>query len=404
MEYTFDSVGVYTVTLDVERCRVGFNYHHETKEVEILPPPVITLTDDVTTCSGTPVTLTAIEGYDESEGLYKFEWTNAAGQVFGDSTSNSIVVDEESIYTVTVSYQVPEGEDPATYETCAVSSSVFVGPAFDFELNHSSEESCYEENRVTFAPNTPVSGDWAYQLQGDDAAPTPVGEGFEYELNVSNLPGPGIYEIIFTTEDPILEDCIVEKRVELIVNPLPEFTITAITPAADCNSQDGSFEISMISDADSVIVVETGTTFLNVVQGETLPTIDNLDPGIYTVRARLGSCAFIKTVSISNSNPPNNFDPSVEVTPETCGPEGTLNGSMDIAFSDPSQVGNYVLTREEDGIQLMGTFTGDITLSLSSGNYAVELSDENNCAVPFDSLFTIGGKSRVQFTHPSHWL
>ncbi|MDN3671311.1 hypothetical protein QWY93_18740 [Echinicola jeungdonensis] len=74
MEYPFDSAGVYTVTLDVERCRVGFNYHHETKEVEIPPPPVLTLIDDVTTCSGNPVTLTAIDGYDESEDLYNFDW------------------------------------------------------------------------------------------------------------------------------------------------------------------------------------------------------------------------------------------------------------------------------------------------------------------------------------------
>ncbi|MDN3671330.1 hypothetical protein QWY93_18845 [Echinicola jeungdonensis] len=106
----------------------------------------------------------------------------------GDSSSNTIVVDEASIYTVTVSYKTPVGEDPATYETCAVSSSVFVGPAFDFDLNQTAESSCYNENVVNFAPNTPVEGDWAYQVQGDSTSFVSLGRGFELNLNVSNYP------------------------------------------------------------------------------------------------------------------------------------------------------------------------------------------------------------------------
>ncbi|MDN3671339.1 hypothetical protein QWY93_18900 [Echinicola jeungdonensis] len=53
--------------------------------------------------------------------------------------------------------------------------------------------------------------------------------------------------------------------------------------------------------------------FINVTQGETL-TPGNLDPGIYTVKARLGGCVNFKTVSIQNNNPPSSFDPTVTLT------------------------------------------------------------------------------------------
>ena len=122
-----------------------------------MAPPELTLPQAETLCLGSPISLTAIDGYDPAEGLYDFEWRNAAGQLFGDENSNTIFVNEESIFTVTVSYRRPVGVPEDFFNPCPASASVFVGPAFEFELTQSAEEVCYDESLVVFAPDTPVS-------------------------------------------------------------------------------------------------------------------------------------------------------------------------------------------------------------------------------------------------------
>ena len=399
MEYAFDSAGVYTVSLAVERCG-NPDFYNGSMEIEILAPPVITLQDDVTLCSGETVTLTAIDGYDPSEGLYTFEWRNAAGEFFGDENSNSIEISEESIYTVTVSYVTPADAD-SSFQTCPSTSSVFVGPAFDFELNQEAEESCYESEQITFSPDTPVSGEWSYQLQGSTEEPTVLGEGYQWDLNVANLPGPGIYDIIFRADDPILPGCVVEKRAELLVKPLPEFTTNIISTATDCASPEGSFDITMLSDAETVTIVETNEVFTNVSEGETIGPIEDLLPGIYTVTAENEGCSYTKTVNIINENPPAGFEYSITANPETCVPEGVAEGSLEINLTGTPTLGTYVITSEEDGSQFTGTIDGSTSIALGDGTYAVEITDPNGCAVPDPELHVIENKSLTSFSVPA---
>src|SRR5690606_19926275 len=154
LEQIFNNPGTYTVDLRVDRCGDP-TYFEATTEILVEAPPELTLADDATLCAGNPVTLTAIDGYDPAEGLYDFEWTNAAGQVFGDENSNEITVDEESIYTVIVSYRLPDGlsdDEALLYETCPATAEIFVGPAFEFDLTQTADEVCYEEMSVIFAP------------------------------------------------------------------------------------------------------------------------------------------------------------------------------------------------------------------------------------------------------------
>ncbi|MBD8490190.1 gliding motility-associated C-terminal domain-containing protein [Echinicola sp. CAU 1574] len=400
MEYAFDSAGVYTVSLDVERCG-NPEYYRGSMEIEIVAPPELTLQDDITLCSGNTVTLTAIDGYDPSEGLYNFEWINSAGEILGDSTSNSIDVTEESIYTVTVNHVIPAGAD-STFQSCPATASVFVGPAFDFEVNQDAESSCYEENYITFAPDTPVSGEWSYQLQGSNDTPTILGEGYEWEVNVEELPGPGTYDIIFRADDPILPGCVVEKRVELLVSPLPELTTNVISTATDCATPDGSFEFTMLSDADTVTVVETGEVFLGVTEGQTIGPIADLLPGIYTITAVNGGCSFTETVSIDNENPPAGFSYTISVSPESCGPTGVDNGSISIILQGTPNTGSYVITREDDGEQFTGTINGEVNVSLEDGTYAVEVSDPAGCAVPDAQNYIIENQGLVSFSVPSN--
>ncbi|WP_215224516.1 gliding motility-associated C-terminal domain-containing protein [Echinicola shivajiensis] len=399
MEYSFDSAGVYTVFLDVERCG-NPNYYSGNMEIEVVAPPVITLQDDVTFCAGDTITLTAIDGYDPSEGLYTFEWQNAAGELLGDENSNSIDISEESIYTVTVSYIVPAGAD-STFLSCPASSSIFAGPAFDFELNQDAAESCYESTTILFTPDSPVDGQWFYQLQGSDDPPVALGPGYDLELDVNTLPGPGTYDIIIQVEDPILPGCIVEKRAELLVLPLPEFTTTVISTATDCASPEGSFDITMLADADTVTIVETNEVFIDVSQDDVLGPFESLLPGIYTVIAvNDNGCIFAQTVNITNENPPAGFEFSISTTPETCGPDGIVDGSMEITLTGSPQTGSYVITKEADGSQYSGDIDGSVLIPLGGGNYAVEISDPNGCAVSAPEMHNIPGKRLTRFSIP----
>ena len=179
LDQVFTEPGLYTVNLNVTRCATP-DYYDANLEIQVDAPPTLTLEADATLCSGNPVTLTAIDGYDPADRTYDFLWTNAAGQVFGDENSNSITVDEESIYTVEVSFRVPDGltdDEAALFETCPATAEVFVGPAFEFDINQDAQEVCYEDVVVTFAPDTPVTGEWYYE-QDQNGTPVLIGEFF----------------------------------------------------------------------------------------------------------------------------------------------------------------------------------------------------------------------------------
>lgn len=403
LDQPFDRAGKYTIDLRVDRCGDA-DYYEESTEILVQAPPELTLADDATLCSGTPVTLTAIEGYDPAEGLYDFQWTNAAGQVFGDENSNEITVEDESIYTVKVNYRLPDGlteEEAAQYESCPATAEIFVGPAFEFEITPSEDEVCYGEVTVNFVPDTPISGEWFYTLDGDTAR-TSLGEFFELELAVNTLPGPGQYEIIFVTTDPILAGCTVEKKVDLLVNELPLFTAVQTTPAADCAAADGAFEITMQGAAETLTIVETGDTYNNVLSGNSISVADLL-PGIYTIKATNSTgCTYTATVAVENSNPPSGFDYTIATTEEVCDATGIGNGTLSITFDSP-QSGSYIVTRQGDGQEFTASFSNIATVNipLPHGEYSVEVRDLANCSVPDPGLYTVDRKMEAIFSVPT---
>lgn len=404
LEQLFNEPGIYTVELRVDRCGDA-EYFRDSTQIEVVAPPILTLADDATLCSGTPVELTAIDAYDPAEGLYDFEWVNAAGQVFGDANSNTITVDEESIYTVTVSYRLPDGlsdEEALLYETCPSVAEVFVGPAFEFDLTQTETVVCYEETSVIFAPNTPITGEWFYELNGDPNR-VALGEFFELELLIPSLPGPGQYQIIFVTQDPILLDCTVEKKLDLLVNELPLLTALQTTPATDCSTPDGSFEITMQADASTVTVVETAEVFTNVSAGDVIPVL-NLLPGVYTLEAENSTgCLYSASVTVVNSNPPIGFVYTVTETDETCSTTGISPGRLSINFTSGPQSGSFVITRQGDGQQFTGTFlnTALVNVQVSYGEYAVEILDPTSCAIPSPDLYLVEQKLEVIYSVPT---
>lgn len=400
LEQQFTTPGIYTVDLRVDRCaEVG--YYTASGEINVLAPPTLTLADDVTLCAGTPVILTAIEGYDPVEGLYDFQWVNAAGQIFGDTDANSITVDQESIYTVTVTYR--ESTTPGA-SSCPAVRSVFAGPAFEFEINQSADEICFEDTVVRFGPDTPISGEWYYTRNGD---PTRVliGEFFELELRINRqLPGPGTYEIFFLAEDPILPGCNIEKRADLIVHELPALTAAQTSPASTCIAADGSFVITMQAAASTVTITGTTFSFTNVAAGDVLPPVTGLEAGIYTIEAENSfGCSFSTPVTIINSTPPVGFDYTVSTSDETCSPTGIEDGILTINFTSGPQTGSYEIIRQGNDTRYLGTFNSSTTVTapVPYGSYLVNVLDPSGCNIPSNGTFVVGEKNEVVYSVPT---
>lgn len=404
LEHPFSRDGRFTVTLRVDRCdEVG--YFEESIEVEVVAPPELTLPDDVVLCAGSPVDLTAIDNYDPAEGLYDFEWRNAAGQLFGDVDSNTISVNEESIYTVTVSYRIPDTADGELFDVCPATKDVFVGPAFDFDLNQSAEEVCFDDELVVFAPNTPLEGEWFYEVEGSGNRVS-LGTFFELELEPSSLPSPGIYQIIFIGEDPIIDDCLFEKRADLTVYALPAVAITPLTDADDCNTPNGSFELEALTDIGRLEISELNFSQTNISAGETLPVFTDLEPGLYTIQMESDfGCEFVQTAVIRNLNPPAEIDGfTVTSEDEICTLDGVADGRIIIDFPNGPASGSYLLVRQESGEEFLGLFVneGQIVIEVPEGTYAVEITDEFGCEVPSEDLHTVEKKEQAEFSIPSN--
>lgn len=405
LDQIFTLPGKYTVELRVDRCGDPI-YYEATGELEVVAPPTLTLAADATLCAGNPVTLTAIDGYDPADGLYDFRWTNAAGQIIGDENSNSITVDEESIYRVEMSYRLPNGlsqEEADLFETCPSTAEVFVGPAFEFEITQTATEVCFEEISVTFAPDTPISGEWFYERNGDGNRVS-LGEFFELELWVNTLPGAGLYDIYFVTEDPILAGCTVEKRLQLLVNELPLFVPAQTSPATDCATADGGFEITMQADAAEVRIPELSLSFTNVSAGDVIP-VANVLPGVYTVEAESSAgCFYSGSVTVENANPPSGLAFTVATTDETCASTGVNPGIISITFtSGTAQTGTYTITRQGDGSVFTGPLPNQAAFDVEVpyGSYLVEVADPSGCSVPDPSLYSVAQKFEVFFSVPT---
>jgi len=405
LEQLFSKVGTYTIELRVDRC-AEIGYFTDKGTLKVIAPPVLTLGSDATLCEGTPITLTAIDGYNPSQGLYDFLWTNAAGTIFGDSNSNTITVTEESIYTVVVQYRPTAAggqEEETLFETCNATSSIFVGPAFEFDLTQTATKVCYEETSVTFAPNTPITGEWFYERNGNGVQ-VPLGPFFELELKILSLPGPGQYTLTFIAQDPILPGCKVSKSLNLLVNELPIVEAKAIKGATSCATKDGSIEVRLQAAVSSLRLVELGLSFPAAPAGTVIP-ITGLAPGVYTLEAEnAAGCTYSASVTVENLNPPAAYAFTVVAKDESCSPTGVAQGSIQINLSSGlPRVGTYKIVRQGDGLELIGPLPNQASFQIpvSHGNYLVEILDSTGCSIPNKTVYTVAQKFEVEFSVPA---
>jgi len=399
LEYAFDTVGVFTVQLEVDRCGTPWEEVFS-MEVEVLASPEIILPDEVSLC-GDVKNLVAVDPEDPRLSEYEFVWENAAGEIIGDA--NELQVTEESIYTVTVSYALPEGADEEIFETCPVSQSVFVGPPFEFELEQSAEEVCYGED-VTFNPDTPVSGLWSIRPAGEGEYEI-LGDTEVLEFNTGDLEGPGSFDLLFQARDPQDSTCTVERTASLLVNPIPEFTLSGISPAQSCEIGDGSVLLEAGTPLDSLLSEDTDEIFLDLDAGAEIEFTD-LAPGTYAFTAYSGGCPTSQVVVIENANPPADTVFDVEVAPESCTADGVQDGAVFITFNSGSASGNYRIQNLVTGEEITAAFTGEdsIRVDLPEGEYLVEVTDLGGCAIPDPEVYEIGSGNEAEVSLSSPGL
>src|SRR5690606_21422834 len=117
----------------------------------------------------------------------------------------------------------------------------------------------------------------------------------------NDLPDPGRYEIIFQTSDPLDSTCTVEKTMELLVNPLPQWQITHRSNSDGCDIDNGSVTIRAITNIDSLVIAETEQIF-SLLENETIQLTD-LPIGNYTLTGFNNGCSTSTTFVIENRNP-----------------------------------------------------------------------------------------------------
>ncbi|MBT0811468.1 gliding motility-associated C-terminal domain-containing protein [Litoribacter ruber] len=376
LEYEFPTDGTFTVELRVDRCGDP-TYFEDEMEVVVIAPPTLILEDEAVLCAGDEIELTAMDeeadGFNEED--YIFEWVNAAGEILG--TTNTITVNEESIYTVRVRHRIPEGTPDAEILSCPNTQSIFVGPAFQFEVEQSDEEVCVGEI-VTFEPDTPIEGEWFYQLEGEeDRIRLQTSETLELDTEIL---GAGQFDIIFVAEDPLVEDCMIEKRNPLLVNPLPDYTIEVLDIEVDCDNPEGVIVLTVNSPIESLVIEELDLSFENLEPGQ-VEQIENLAPRNYTFLASNNSCEFTRTARIDNISPPANYEYDLDLEADC---DNQL-GSITVTFSSIPVTASYELVREGSGETWTGEFSEGLPNTienLPSGQYAFQIITPDGCPIP----------------------
>ncbi len=272
----------------------------------------------------------AIELILDDTSNYNFIWSNG-------ETTPSIQNLEAGVYEVSISRS--DEEDCTTIETIALSNF----ESTPIEILENNPSSCTDDDGfVSLSPNT-LSFIW------NDGAT---------ETNRNNL-AAGIYSVTATDENDCLSVIVVEVVQECEddpTDPCDEPTITNIAlTEPDCGATNGAIEL---------ILDDTSNYNFIWSNGETTPSIQNLEAGVYEVsisRSDEEDCTTIETIALSNfESTPIEI---LENNPSSCTDN---DGFVSLSPNTLSFMWN-------DGA------TESTRNDLAAGIYTVSATDQNEC-------------------------
>lgn len=395
IQVVFSDPGEYIVSVKIRRGTNSDFYQNSMKVTIQKGPEKLALLSDYLLCGDNPVILTALEADTPNLGNYTIIWKDIDKNVLG--TGNELLVNSAGIYLVEL-YLNNEDNSRA----CTVNGSTYVGPAIDFQILKSKSQIC-EGGSILFSTDIPLSGEWFIQKKSGTNKIS-LGSAYELELLSSDLSGPGFYEVSFSVPSLDYPDCPSERKTEFEILQAPLVEIKLINEPDHCDNPNGSFQVMVMSDLESITIPELNLYKEDIAEGEVF-TFDNLKPRIYLVQMVQNGCVTNKLVQLKSqdwsSGSPVQADLTLSHIDESCAIEEIFPGNLSITLEAPVEDGMFRILSSEVGIVKSGAIPmdGKFGVELNAGNYLLEIT-VGNCTYPIESI-TILAQPQVAVSVPS---
>jgi gliding motility-associated-like protein len=351
--------GMFNIALNISnRCGFDTTLVQAIEVFEIPRRPAVPTA--VVICEGASFPLDALGG-DPDDPSLSFEWSNSQGAVV--STSRFFTVDQEEIYTITISSNAGGG--------CISSASVFAAPPFEISLPETATL-CQGET-LTLDPRVNAL---VYQWSriNPDNSTTNLASTRTIAVDTST---PGVFTYIISIEDPASAGCFVNDSTVVTISGSPDLSQGAVTDPT-CGNADGSFSFNIAGTGDYNYVVTnaSGTTVAQnqSIAGPANVPVVGLNGGTYSVQIidnSSGCTDNLTGIALQN----NAFTVATTTINASC---NVNDGYITVTLSDPLVFPiNYILTRSEAGFSpRAGTAAanGFSILGLGGGTYAIEVT------------------------------
>jgi gliding motility-associated-like protein len=321
--FTYSQPGIYTVNMIMDE---GLPTQQSTcRNIVVVPLPTVDLgTDQITSCSSTPVLLNA------GTGNTHYTWSD-------NSTGNTLVVNTSGTYSVTVSN--------GGACTAADQVDVIISPAINATVDVTAIDCAHTMGAITVTASGGVAP-LRYTLDNTD-----MGTQNSYTSLVAGT---------YTIEISDAIGCTISRQVNVTVAANAAFDFTATPQAPTCNGAgDGAITVTVVAGQPPYEFALGDQPF----QSNT--TFGNLDAGSYMVYGRAGNCLDSAYITVFA---PLTIDMTVTPRNETCSRgDGALilNGTG----------GTTPYTYELNGVPA----TAADMVNLHAGEYETKIIDANGC-------------------------
>ncbi|PZX60344.1 hypothetical protein LV84_00620 [Algoriphagus ratkowskyi] len=403
IQFLYSAVGEYVVTLKIRR-GTNTDFFSGNLTVKVQKGPNLILKSDYLLCGDDPVLLTALSPNTPNLSDYTITWKSL------DEDGNQVVIGTGNEFlTYSAGYHFVELylTNPDGTEACSIQGTTFVGPPIDFQIIQSAEQIC-EGNSILIGTDTPLTGEW-FIKKSTELIKKSLGNAFEITVVSSELTGPGLYEVFFSAEDEEYPNCSSVRKITFELLGSPNVDIQVLVSPDDCISDNGSFQITVNTEVDSIEIPELGIVESPLSSGQVL-TYSNLTSKVYSVIITQNSCKTIQFVQLDSSNAPvgsnnpNQIKPEITTFPETCTEDGVAKGRIKVDFGQAIGVGEYRLLSSTKGQIESGNIptNGLLTLDVPFGKYLLELVIDG-CSYPTET-FTITDQPHVKYSIPGDFL
>ncbi len=392
VQVLFSKTGQYSVQLRVRR---GTDYiYEETLAVTVQQGPVLALKPDYLLCAGAPTVLTALDPTMPNLSQYTITWKDVEDNIIG--TGNELVTYSEGYHLMEI-YQ----NDASGTPSCLITGSTFVGPPIDFRLTLSNKSIC-EGQSVKVSVDTPISGNWFIQKDFTGSR-SPLGTGFEIEINSAGLSGPGLYLVTFETTSEDFPNCISSRIVGFELVEAPKMPRVTVNQPGNCTEETGSLQVTIDADVDALYIPELDIAEGPMSAGEVI-TYSNLKSRVYSLVVAKNGCQVTQLLVVEADNPPTLPSPSgqstISITPEFCSAIGINPGKVALDFGGPVSPGEYRVLVDGRGEITRGQIPagGQADFDLRGGRYLLEIN-LHDCNYAVEEI-VVNRASQVDFTVP----